>query len=130
MAVLSVREVAEKFNVSPHTIRYYDNACLFPDMRRDKNGARVFTDDQLEWLGIVLCLRSTGLSIADIRHYLALCAQGDSTLRERYEIILKQKERAEAERAEVEHKLAVLSRKTEMYEKKLAAYNEQRPAST
>ena len=64
-------------------------------------------------------VRSTGISIADIRNYLALCAQGDSTLEERYQIILAQKKRAEEERAEIDKKLEVLSRKVAIYEEKL-----------
>ena len=120
MAAYNIHQAAEKFGISTHTLRYYDNAGLFPDMQRDKNGARIFTDEQMEWLGIVMCLRSTGMSIADIRNYLALCAQGDSTLEERYQIILAQKKRAEEERAEIDKKLEVLSRKVAFYEKRLS----------
>lgn len=119
MAAYNIHQAAEKFGISTHTLRYYDNAGLFPDMQRDKNGARIFTDERMEWLGIVMCLRSTGMSIADIRNYLALCAQGDSTLEERYQIILAQKKRAEEERAEIDKKLEVLSRKVAIYEEKL-----------
>ena len=116
MNTLSVKEVAERFGISPHTIRYYDNMGLLPELARDEHGARVFTPEQLEGLSIVLCLRSTGLSVSGIRHYLALVEQGDSTLRERYEIILAQKKRAEAERAEIENKLKILSAKQARYE--------------
>ena len=119
MAKYTVHQAAEKFGISAHTLRYYDNAGLFPEMQRDSHGARVFDDAQLEWLGLVLCLRSTGLPIADIRHYITLSAQGDSTLRERYDIILQQKKRAEDERAEIDKKLAILSRKASFYEERL-----------
>lgn len=119
MANYSVRQVAEKYGISAHTLRYYDNAGLFPEMQRDSHGARVFNDAQLEWLRLVLCMRSTGLPIADIRHYLELCAQGDSTLQERYEMILEQRKRVEAERTEIDQKLDILSRKTAYYEEKL-----------
>lgn len=119
MANYTVHQAAEKYGISAHTLRYYDNAGLFPEMQRDSHGARVFDDAQLEWLGLVLCLRSTGLPIADIRHFLALCSEGDSTLQERYEIILRQKKRAENERAEIDKKLAILSRKAALYENRL-----------
>lgn len=119
MANYTVHQAAEKYGISAHTLRYYDNAGLFPEMQRDSHGARIFDEAQLEWLGLVLCLRSTGLPIADIRHYLALCAQGDSTLKERYEIILEQKKRAEEERSEIDKKLAILSRKAAFYEDRL-----------
>ena len=112
--------MAACFGISPHTIRYYDNMGLLPDITRDEHGARVFTQEQLEWLGIVLCMRSTGLSVAGIRHYMELVEKGDSTLHERYEIIMEQKRRAEAERAEIDKKLAILNRKQAAYEKLMA----------
>ena len=68
----------------------------------------------------MLCLRATGMSIGDVRHYIELCEQGDSTLRERYEIMLRQKERAEEELREVQRKFEVLSHKLSLYENLLA----------
>lgn len=120
MDTLSVKNVADHFGISPHTIRYYDKMGLLPDVLRDEHGARVFTQDQLEWIGIVLCLRSTGLSVAGIRHYMELVEIGDDTIEERYEIIMAQKRRAEAERAEIDRKLSILARKQAIYEQKLA----------
>jgi DNA-binding transcriptional MerR regulator len=123
---LSVKNVADLLGVSPHTIRYYDNMGLIPDISRDEHGARVFTQEQLEWLGIVLCMRSTGLSVAGIRHYMELVEKGDSTLYERYQIIMEQKRLAEAERAEIDKKLGILSRKQALYEKLIAEKNVKR----
>ena len=37
------------------------------------------------------------LPLADIKQYIELCNQGNSTAEERYNIILKQKEKAEQE---------------------------------
>ena len=115
----SVHQVAQNFQVSPHTIRYYDSQHLFPEVARDEHGARVFTQEQMDWLGMVLCLRSTGLSVAEIRRFVELAEKGPSTVRERYEIILAQKRRAEAERAAIDHKLEILERKLAHYEKQL-----------
>ena len=50
----SVHQVAQHFQVSPHTIRYYDSQHLFPEVARDEHGARVFTQEQMDWLGMVL----------------------------------------------------------------------------
>lgn len=119
MKTLSVKEVADRLGVSPHTIRYYDKMGLLPEITRDAHGARVFTDEQLEWLGIVLCMRSTGLSVAGIRHYMELVDKGDSTIYERYQIIMEQKRRAEEERREIDKKLGILARKQALYEQML-----------
>ena len=112
--------MAKRFGVSEHTVRYYENEKLLPEVGRDAHGARVFTDEHVNWLNMVLCLRATGMSIGDVRHYIELCEQGDSTLRERYEIMLRQKERAEEELREVQRKFEVLSHKLSLYENLLA----------
>ena len=115
MALYTVKQVAELFGVSPHTIRYYDNAGLFPDLERGENGERLFSQEQLDWLRVVMCMRKTGLSIAGIRHYIALSERGSATLRERYQIILEQKEKARAELEECKKKIEVLEHKEKWY---------------
>lgn len=120
MTRLTVKQIAEKFNVSAHTIRFYDDEGLFPDVGRDAHGARVFTEANLEWIYLVLCLRSTGMSVADIKNFVRLCAQGDSTMEDRYHIILSQKKKAERELEELKQKIAVITKKEKYYENALA----------
>ena len=63
MAAYNIHQAAEKFGISTHTLRYYDNAGLFPDMQRDKNGARIFTDEQMDWLRLIKDHIAVSLSI-------------------------------------------------------------------
>ena len=93
-----------------------DSTVITPSSDAAKRGAQDFTDEHVNWLNMVLCLRATGMSIGDVRHYIELCEQGDSTLRERYEIMLRQKE----ELREVQRKFEVLSHKLSLYENLLA----------
>lgn len=97
-----------------------DSTVITPSSDAVKRSAQDFTDEHVNWLNMVLCLRATGMSIGDVRHYIELCEQGDSTLRERYEIMLRQKERAEEELREVQRKFEVLSHKLSLYENLLA----------
>ena len=46
-------------------------------------------------------LENTGLSLKDVKHYIELYGQGDSTLPERYEIMRKQKEKTIQEMEEL-----------------------------
>lgn len=112
----TVKQIADKYNVSVHTIRYYDNEGLFPDVLRDANGTRIFTENHLEWVYLVLCLRKTGMSVSDIKHYIGLCAKGNSTIEERYSIILEQKKKAEKEIDEMKKKLKAIEVKEKYYE--------------
>lgn len=115
MSVLTVNQVSKKLNISAHTIRFYDDQGLFPDVIRDANGKRLFSDGSLEWVNLVICLRNTGMSISDIKHYIELCKAGDATISERYNIILAQKKKAEADLEEMHKRLSVISGKEKWY---------------
>ena len=82
----TVREVAEMLGLSSYTIRYYDNAGLIPGLNRTDGNARQFSDYAVTWLHLVHCLRTTGLPVEQVRHYIRLCQKGDSTIRERGEM--------------------------------------------
>lgn len=49
----SIKEVAEKFNISAYTLRYYEREGLIPSVQRNDNGRRVYTDVDLGWLELV-----------------------------------------------------------------------------
>ena len=97
-----------------------DSTVITPSSDAAKRSAQDGSAAHMNWLNLVLCLRATGTSIGDVRHYIELCEQGDSTLRKRYEIMLRQKERAEEELREVQRKFEVLSHKLSLYENLLA----------
>lgn len=120
MTTYTVKQVSEKFNISAYTIRFYDDQGLFPDVNRDSHGTRIFTDNNLEWISLVQCLRKTGMPVADIRHYIDLCKEGETSVSERYQIIMKQKEKAEADLEEMQHRLDVLRMKEKCYEEILS----------
>lgn len=115
----TVKEVAQLLGVSVHTVRYYDDRGLIPGTKRNSANQRLFDDMEVEWLFISLTLKNTGLSLKDVKHYIELYQQGDSTLSERYEIMRMQKEKTIQEMEELKLRLAVLDRKLDHYGKLL-----------
>lgn len=75
----SIKEVAEKFNISSYTLRYYEREGLIPSVLRNDSGRRVYTDIDLGWLQLVCCMRATGMSISYIKNYVNLCTDGIDT---------------------------------------------------
>lgn len=115
----TVKEVAELLGVSVHTVRYYDDKGLIPGTKRNSANQRLFDDDEVEWLFVSLTLKDTGLSLKEVKRYIELYQQGDSTLPERYRIMTAQKEKTLAELEALKLRLAVLDRKIEHYGKLL-----------
>jgi len=112
----TVKEVSKILDISVHTIRYYDKEHLFPYVTRGKNGERLFTDEDLLWVQLVQGLRKTDMPLADIRHYGDLCKLGDSTIPERYQMMVKQKQKIEHDLEELKKRLAIVKYKVDFYE--------------
>ncbi len=55
-----ISEVAEKVDLSPYTLRFYEKEGLLPFLERDSNGRRMFTERDLEWIVLIGCLKRPG----------------------------------------------------------------------
>lgn len=112
----TVGETAKIFNIAPSTLRYYDKEGLLPFVERSKSGTRVFCERDFDWLVMVECLKKSGLSIKDIKHYIDLAQEGDKTIDERLEIFRKQREKVTEQMAELQNILDTLNYKCWYYE--------------
>lgn len=111
----TIKEVAEKMDISEHTLRFWAKSGFFPFVKRNQNNIRQFSDNDLEWVKIVKCLRSVGTENKAIKRYIDLCIVGDSTIEERYKIILGTKEKALMQMDELKKQLAILEYKESFY---------------
>lgn len=112
----TIKEVAEKMDISEHTLRFWAKSGFFPFVKRNQNNIRQFSDNDLEWVKIVKCLRSVGTENRAIKRYIDLCIVGDSTIEERYKIILGTKEKALMQMDELKKQLAILEYKENFYQ--------------
>lgn len=123
MKTYTISEIAKIMHVAPSAIRYYDAEGLLP-MVQKVNGRRVFTDEDFRWLKVLNCMKDTGMPIKEIRKYVDLAQQGDETLAERYEIIMKQKASLNEQIAALQKNLKILEYKEWYYETAIAAGTE------
>lgn len=110
----SISEAAKKFNLETHTLRYYEKEGIISPHKTDK-GIRYFTDSDLEEVGMVCCLRSTGMPIKDIKRYFELCSQGDITLENRMKIFTSHREHILKEIEELQKHLLKIEQKIKWY---------------
>ncbi len=92
----TIGEVSKMFNLPISTLRYYDKQGLFPNLTR-KGGIRKFSDNEIEALRVIECLKKSGLEIKDIKLFMEWCSEGSSTYTKRYDLISIQKEKVEAQ---------------------------------
>lgn len=112
----TIKDVKKNLNITEHTLRYYTDQRLIPTIKRDKNNIRLFDEEALGWIKLIICLRGCGMTIKSIKKYIDLYLIGDSTLNERYEIIKVQEKTAEAEYKESKERLDFIKKKKKYYE--------------
>jgi MerR family transcriptional regulator, aldehyde-responsive regulator len=112
----TIQEFCQKVNLSPFTLRYYEKEGLVPLSKRQNNGHRVYDDHDIPWITTICCLRSTGMSVSDIKHYVELTKLGESTVKERKQIILDQKKKIEEQLDELKKHLELINKKINLYD--------------
>lgn len=112
----TIKEVAEKMDISEHTLRFWAKSGFFPFIKRDANNVRQFSESDLDWVKIVKCLRSVGTENKAIKKYIDLCIIGDSTIPQRYEIIKATKQNALNRMDELKRQLDLLNYKEQFYQ--------------
>ncbi|WP_298002236.1 MerR family transcriptional regulator [Oceanispirochaeta sp.] len=112
-----MKTVAERTNLSPNTLRYYEKEGLLPSIKRTKSGIRHYSDEDLEWLGLICCLKNTGMSIKQIRDFVDLSLQGSATLKARCEMLVDHKRSVEKHIEQMNLHLEKVTHKIEFFTK-------------
>ncbi|WP_270560290.1 MerR family transcriptional regulator [Eisenbergiella tayi] len=117
----TVKQLADKMEISEHTLRYYTDMGLLP-CGRDKNNRRVFDQESVNWVEGIKCLRSCGMSIEAIKEYSDLCMEKETEerLRARETIFLQQQKVAHQRLAQAQATADYIDNKVEHYRAVLA----------
>jgi DNA-binding transcriptional MerR regulator len=112
---MTIAEAAERSGLSAHTLRYYERIGLIHPVDRGTNGHRRYGRDDLEWLDLLIKLRTTGMPIRQMVEYAELVRKGQRTVARRRAMLERHRAEITARMAELEDTAAVLDRKIAMY---------------
>ncbi len=122
----SIQDVSKKTGLSAHTLRYYEKEGLLTHVDRSPGGFRQYTDEDLEALGLICCLKNTGMSLQEITRFVTLTHEGEQTLKERVELLREHRENVIARMAEMQKYLDKVTWKLNFFSEKLRAYEERK----
>ena len=120
----TIQDVSKKTGLTAHTLRYYEEEGLITGVERSQGGIRQYTDEDLERLGLIRCLKNTGMSIQEIARFVQLTHEGDHTLEERVELLREHREKVLERMAEMQEHLDKVTWKLNFFTEKLRAYQE------
>ena len=120
----TIQDVCGRTGLSAHTLRYYEKEGLLTHVERTRGGFRQYSDDDLERLSLICCLKNTGMPLQEIARFVALTEEGEQTLPERVEMLRRHRENVIARMAEMQRYLDKVTWKLDFFSGKLRAYEE------
>ncbi len=73
-------------------LKFYCKEGLVPNVKRDSRNYRVFDEHHIKWIQSLNCLKNCGMTIAEMKEYLALCLEGKPSIPARKDILAHKKE--------------------------------------
>lgn len=116
----TMMQVCRELDMTYQTLKFYCNEGLVPNVKRDKNNRRVFDEKDVKWIKDLTCLKKCGMSIQEMKEYLALCLQGKSSIISRKEMLRKKQDALRTTIKELEDSVAYIDWKQNFYDEVLS----------
>lgn len=111
----TIKQVSKKMSLPAYTLRYYEKEGLLPSVGRSQGGIRRFSEEDLDWVGLICCLKSTGMPIRQIKEFVDLSRQGEETLKQRCEMLEEHKKNVEAHIQTMQAQLQKVTKKIDCF---------------
>lgn len=111
----TMMQVCRELNMTYQTLKFYCNEELIPNVKRDHNNWRIFDENDVAWIKNLTCLKKCGMSIREMKEYLNLCLEGESTILSRKEMLSKKQEELLISIKELQDSVAYIDWKQNFY---------------
>ncbi|MFB9769970.1 MerR family transcriptional regulator [Lactiplantibacillus modestisalitolerans] len=107
---MKIEAVANQYHLSAPTLRYYERQGLLGPVQR-VNGVRDYGAADLDRLDFIICVKQCGMTIRQIKQFIAMYQQGDATINERLTILQKQLQDSRIQQAQLAQSIDHLQEK-------------------
>lgn len=119
----TIGQVAKMQHLTISQIRYYDKQGLFPFLQRNEKGDRVFDEEALKYLEMILCLKNTSMPIQKIKQFIDWSMEGESTILQRLALMKQQETDVLQLMQDTEKNLKKIQQKIAKYENEITSAN-------
>ena len=112
--------VCKETGMTYQALKFDCNEGLVPNVKRDKNNRRVFDERDVAWIGSLTCLKKCGMSIQEMKEYLAMCLQGEASIPQRKEMLAQKQAALRETIRELQDSVAYIDWKQNFYDEVLS----------
>lgn len=87
---MQIGKISKLTGLSISTLRYYDKHGLLNNLERTKGGIRTFSNQNIDALTLINCLKTSGMKISEIKQFMDWCSEGDSSIEKRLNMFYEQ----------------------------------------
>lgn len=120
----SMKEACALTNMTYETLKFYCNEGLVPNVKRNKRNYRIFDEHDIKWIQSLNCLKKCGMSIAEMKEYLALCLEGKDSIPQRKIMLAAKRETLLQSISELQEAVAYIDWKQSFYDDVLSGKTE------
>lgn len=118
---LTIAEMARSTGLTIDTLRWYEREGVLPRVPRDAVGHRRYGPRERDLVTLLVALRDAGMSIAGIKHFVALLDEGAASHGRRISLLEDSRALLQEKRRQLDEVEAALERKIRHYEQLIAA---------
>lgn len=112
---VGIRTASERTGLSADTLRWYEREGLLPAPPRGADGRRAYDERLLAFIRLVVALRRTGMSVADVRNFVEMAREGAASHGRRQTLLEEQRDSILAQRRQLDDDLGAVEQKIEHY---------------
>ncbi|MEM7206208.1 MAG: MerR family transcriptional regulator [Pseudomonadota bacterium] len=86
---MNIKTAAALSGLSAYTLRYYEDIGLLINIARNSSGHRDYSERDIVWIKFIQRLKATNMPLAKIRRFAVLRTKGDSTIKQRSEMLVE-----------------------------------------
>lgn len=113
---MTIKEVSNKYDLTPDTLRYYEKIVLIDAVPRNKSGIRNYGNKELQRIEFIKCMRASGVEIEVLIKYLKYMEKGKTTVHLRKELLEEQRRKLELKEKSIQDTMTKLDVKIKLYE--------------
>lgn len=111
-----MKQACEKTGLSYETLKFYCNQGLVPNVKRDSQNRRIFSERDVGWINSLSCLKNCGMSIQEMKEYLALCLEGPASIPRRKVILDRKRQELLAQQKRIQDSIEYIDWKQTFYD--------------
>lgn len=115
IAMYTIKEISEKFNMPASTIRYYEDIGLLENVEHKDKYHRLYTDEHIDRLSAIECFKKSRLPLEDIKRFFEYEKDMSNKSSEILEMMKNQEEKTKKEIDNIMDGLIHIQKKIKYY---------------